>query len=142
MLPSAMHKVPRPCCGKSGCMLSHLRIRYKSEPFAPSSLDLMQAPSASAYVCEWHCTESVASDVSALLVQESERLSTEEMTAAAMEVLRRLFGDSIPEPTASIATKWGSDAYARGKPLSLIQGCNPPLCSTCENSLIGAVGLL
>ena len=122
-------------------MLSHLCIRYKSLPFAVARFDLIRAP-ASAYVCEWHCTESVASDVCALLVQESERLSTEEMTAAAMEVLRRLFGDSIPEPTASIATKWGSDAYARGKPLSLIQGCNSPLCSTCENSLIGAVGLL
>ena len=74
----------------------------------------------------------MATDLCASLVQESERLSTEEMTAAAMEVLRRLFGDSIPEPTASIATKWGSDAYARGKPLPPIQDHNAAFCSTCS----------
>ena len=31
-----------------------------------------------------------------------------------MEVLRRLFGDAIPQPAASVVTKWRSDAYARG----------------------------
>ena len=76
----------------------------------------------------------MATDVCESLVQESERLSTEEMTAAALEVLRRLFGESVPEPTASIATKWGSDTYARGKPQPPMQGYNPPFCSTCGMS--------
>ena len=41
-------------------------------------------------------------------------MTSEEMAGAAMEVLSRLFGDAIPQPTASIATKWGSDEFARG----------------------------
>ena len=49
------HKVPRPCCGESDCVLSHLRIHHKTLPFALDSFDLRQAPSAFAYVYEWHC---------------------------------------------------------------------------------------
>jgi len=46
--------------------------------------------------------------------QESEKLSDEEMSVAAMEVLRRLFGEDIPQPVSVMATKWGSDTYSRG----------------------------
>ena len=53
--------------------------------------------------------------------QECEERPSEEMTAAAMAVLRRLFGEAIPDPVASIATRWGSDEYARGEPPSLLQ---------------------
>lgn len=48
-------------------------------------------------------------------MQECEERSPEEMTAAAMAVLRRLFGDAIPDPVASTATRWGTDVYARGE---------------------------
>lgn len=48
--------------------------------------------------------------------QESEKLSDEEMSAAAMEVLRRLFGEDIPQPVSLMTTKWGSDTYSRGAP--------------------------
>ena len=48
------------------------------------------------------------------LLQEAETLSTGEVVAAAMDVLRRLFGDAIPQPNASVVTKWRSDEYARG----------------------------
>ena len=41
-------------------------------------------------------------------------MSDEEMAAAAMEVLGRLYGEKIPVPVCSLATKWGSDIYARG----------------------------
>ena len=51
-------------------------------------------------------------------MQECEERPSEEMTEAAMAVLRRLFGDAIPDPVASITTRWGSDEYARGEPLS------------------------
>ena len=54
-------------------------------------------------------------------MQECEERASEEMTAAAMAVLRRLFGDAIPDPVASIATRWGSDEYARGEPQSFVQ---------------------
>lgn len=46
-----------------------------------------------------------------------------------MEVLSRLFGDAIPQPTASLVTKWRSDEYARGEGTifaehkSLFKGC-------------------
>jgi len=55
------------------------------------------------------------------VLQECEKLTSEEMAAAAMEVLRRLLGDAIPQPTASIATKWGSDEFARGTSLFITQ---------------------
>ena len=58
--------------------------------------------------------------------------STEEVVAAAMEVLRRLFGDAIPQPSASLVTKWRSDEYARG-------GCPilfPALLRTLVNACI------
>ena len=43
-------------------------------------------------------------------------MSDEEISEAAMEVLRRMFGPTTPEPVCALATKWGSDAYARGMP--------------------------
>ena len=49
-----------------------------------------------------------------LLIQDSESMSDEEMSAAAMEVLKRLYGEDIPVPVCSRATKWGSDIYSRG----------------------------
>ncbi len=55
------------------------------------------------------------------VLQECEKLTSEEMVAAAMEVLRRLFRDAIPQPTAGIATKWGSDEFARGTSPFIIQ---------------------
>ncbi len=58
--------------------------------------------------------------------------STEEVVTAAMEVLRRLFGDAIPQPHASLVTKWRSDEYARGRYLchptqhtTLLETCAP-----------------
>ncbi|EIE23206.1 amine oxidase, partial [Coccomyxa subellipsoidea C-169] len=52
--------------------------------------------------------------VSGKAAYESEEMSDEEMAAAAMEVLGRLYGEKIPVPVCSLATKWGSDIYARG----------------------------
>ena len=31
-----------------------------------------------------------------------------------MGVLRRVFGEGIPDPLAAVASKWGSDPYALG----------------------------
>ena len=36
------------------------------------------------------------------------------MAEQAMGVLRRLFGEGIPAPSAVVATKWASDPYAKG----------------------------
>ena len=47
--------------------------------------------------------------------------------AAAMEVLRRLFGDAIPQPVASMVTRWRSDEYARGGSLCL--PCHGTACN-------------
>jgi polyamine oxidase len=35
--------------------------------------------------------------------------------AAAMAVLRQLYGDAIPEPTVAHVSRWGSDPYSRGE---------------------------
>lgn len=90
-----------------------------------------QYPMESSISCK-KCMTDVGS-----IVQESEKLSTEEMVAAAMEVLRRLFGEAIPKPTASTATKWGSHVYARGVQFSSSESdstsCRPmPMVSRAE----------
>lgn len=56
-------------------------------------------------------------------------MSDEELSAAAMEVLRRMFGADIPEPVSALATKWGSDAFAKGMPhaaAKCLRTCDTP----------------
>lgn len=43
-----------------------------------------------------------------------ERLSNEAIVAQSMEVLRKMFGNSIPSPEASLVTRWASDPFALG----------------------------
>ena len=40
--------------------------------------------------------------------------SDEEITAAAMTVLRTIYGDDIPQPTATRITRWAADPFAGG----------------------------
>ena len=43
-----------------------------------------------------------------------EKLSDDEIVAAAMRTLRQMYGDDIPEPEAWLITRWGSDPFAYG----------------------------
>lgn len=43
-----------------------------------------------------------------------EKLSDEEIVAAAMKTLRRMYGEDIPDPKAWLITRWGSDPFALG----------------------------
>lgn len=43
-----------------------------------------------------------------------EKLSDDEIVAAAMKTLRQMYGDDIPEPEAWLITRWGSDPFAYG----------------------------
>jgi monoamine oxidase len=45
---------------------------------------------------------------------EIERQSTQQATNEAMEVLRTIYGNAIPNPEASILTRWNADQYALG----------------------------
>lgn len=45
---------------------------------------------------------------------ESEQLPDHEVVANLMEVLRKIYGASIPEPTATLVTHWGADPFAMG----------------------------
>ena len=74
------------------------------------------------------CSERLAS----CLLQAAESLSSEEVVAGAMEVLRRLFGDAIPQPIASMVTRWRSDEYARGGSLGL-----PCQGTACDDRSLG-----
>ena len=47
---------------------------------------------------------------------QAEAAPDEESVEAAMAVLRRIHGDSIPQPTVSHVTRWASDPYSRGDP--------------------------
>ena len=46
--------------------------------------------------------------------QELERLSDEETVQNAMDVLRKIYGDSIPEPQEYFITRWYSDPFSYG----------------------------
>jgi len=43
-----------------------------------------------------------------------EKLSDEEIVAEGMDVLRKLYGDDIPEPEDHTITRWASDPFSRG----------------------------
>lgn len=45
---------------------------------------------------------------------ELEQLDDEALVADAMQTLRVIYGEDIPEPTAWAATRWGQDPFARG----------------------------
>ena len=49
----------------------------------------------------------------------SEGKPLEEMQEAAMQVLRKLFGDAVPLPTACDASQWVSDEYTRGEGIKI-----------------------
>jgi monoamine oxidase len=46
--------------------------------------------------------------------REIEALSDEQIVESAMQTLRTLYGDDIPEPTDFQITRWASDPFARG----------------------------
>lgn len=43
-----------------------------------------------------------------------EELSDADATASAVEVLRRMYGSSVPDPEGSIRTRWGAHPFTRG----------------------------
>jgi monoamine oxidase len=43
-----------------------------------------------------------------------EALSNSQVIEAAMQVLRRIYGSSIPNPTGALITRWGSDPFTLG----------------------------
>lgn len=56
---------------------------------------------------------------------EIETWTDETIIADAMRVLRILFGETIPEPTAYLITRWGSDPFAGGSYSSYGVGATP-----------------
>lgn len=52
-------------------------------------------------------------------------MSDEEVVAAAMSVLRTMFGAGIPDPESSLITRWGEDPYALGAYSYLPPGASP-----------------
>ena len=46
--------------------------------------------------------------------RQLEKLSDQEIIAEGMDVLRKLYGDDIPEPEDYIITRWASDPFSRG----------------------------
>ncbi|KAK9805594.1 hypothetical protein WJX72_006757 [[Myrmecia] bisecta] len=56
----------------------------------------------------------LAALVSGAAAEASETSTDQQMQESAMAVLRRLHGESIPDPKACIVTRWTSDEYSRG----------------------------
>jgi len=54
-----------------------------------------------------------------------EDLSDDEIVAAAMATLRTMFGNDIPDPEATLITRWGADIYAHGSYSYMPLGATP-----------------
>ena len=69
---------------------------------------------------------------------DSEGKEPEELQEAAMKVLRQLFGEAVPQPTACDASQWVCDTFTRGEAMltasackfrcMLILSCAPEFC--------------
>ncbi|NJN93924.1 MAG: FAD-dependent oxidoreductase [Anaerolineales bacterium] len=46
--------------------------------------------------------------------RQIEKLSDEQIVGAAMNTLRAIYGNDVPDPTASLITRWASDPLAGG----------------------------
>jgi len=67
---------------------------------------------------------------------EAEAASDAELGAAALAVLRRVFGEgAVPEPRCVLATRWGSEEYSRG-------ARQPPSLWCPPRTLCGRAGLV
>jgi monoamine oxidase len=56
---------------------------------------------------------------------EIESWSDEQVLAAALSVLRRIYGPDVPQPRGWLVTRWGRDPFARGSYSSLMPGASP-----------------
>lgn len=54
--------------------------------------------------------------------REIESLSDTQIVAAAMETLRQIYGEGIPDPIDSLITRWGADPFAGGSYSSIAPG--------------------
>lgn len=67
--------------------------------------------------------------------REIEALSDEAIVASAMETLKTIFGESIPEPTGFQVTRWGQDPYAFGSYSFNSVGSTPEMRDTLAEAL-------
>lgn len=56
---------------------------------------------------------------------EIEAWSDDQILSSAMTTLRRIYGNTVPEPRAYILTRWGQDPFTRGSYSSLTPGLKP-----------------
>lgn len=54
--------------------------------------------------------------------REIESLTDAQIVAAAMDTLRTIYGESVPEPLDSLITRWGEDPFADGSYSSIAPG--------------------
>eukprot|EP00878_Enallax_costatus_P019801 GHUV01020904.1.p1 GENE.GHUV01020904.1~~GHUV01020904.1.p1 ORF type:complete len:1234 (+),score=527.47 GHUV01020904.1:96-3797(+) len=62
--------------------------------------------------------------VSGRAAQTAEHTSQSNMVQHTLQALRRVFGESVSEPVASYATKWGSDEFSRGSYSYVAASCD------------------
>ncbi|MFK8020406.1 MAG: FAD-dependent oxidoreductase [Pseudomonadales bacterium] len=67
--------------------------------------------------------------------EELELLSDQDTIASAMVVLRRMYGEDIPEPVDSMITRWGQDEFTRGSYSYIRVGSTPNMRSDLATSI-------
>ena len=59
------------------------------------------------------------------VAEQSEKMTDSALVASALQVLRAMFGSSLPAPVAARATRWKSDSFALGSYSSYAPGSEP-----------------
>lgn len=122
-------------------VLNKCYLRFE-EPFWPKDVDWLEyiADQPGSWT-EWVSLWRVAQQPVLLGFNAADRgreidvLSDEAIVASAMETLRNIFGESIPEPMGFQVTRWGQDPFALGSYSFNAVGSTPEMRDTLAESL-------
>ncbi|CAI0547407.1 unnamed protein product [Linum tenue] len=94
---------------------------HKFWPTGPGTETFLYAHSQRGYYPVWQHLDNEIPGSNILMVtvtydeaKRMEQLSDKELQAEAMDVLRKMFGDKIPEPESMLTHRWFSDRFYRG----------------------------
>jgi monoamine oxidase len=124
-------------------VLNKCYLRFE-EPFWPKDVDWLEYVSAkpgewTQWVSFWHAAKQpvLMGFNAADRGMEIERLSDEAIVASAMQTLKTIYGEHIPEPIGFQITRWAADPFARGAYSFNALGSTPGMRKTLAAPLDG-----
>ena len=109
--------------------LEHVAVHM--QPLCRSA-SLKPSPFLSWFLNSWHVATQQLLLPAGASADRCEQKGEAEVKAEAVSTLRRLFGEQVPEPTASVMTCWRQEPYSRGGPPAVYY-CLPRLHRPCHS---------